>query len=66
MPKPIMIDGAFRRMIPHPIHDKIYDLVVEAIGAGMTADSFRRQAAECWEIALDEKLKDDQRAWESA
>ena len=48
---------------PNTAQDAIYNACEEAIGVGMTVEQFRREAAECWALILDDNRKSDIAAW---
>jgi hypothetical protein len=48
---------------PDRVQDGIYSAVETAIDAGWDVERFRREAAECWDIYLREKMERDAREW---
>ena len=59
----LTIDGGMRVIHPTPVEDAIYEAVEEAQMHGWTVEQFRREAANCWDIYLTERLRLDAQAW---
>lgn len=61
--KPLGMTPTFQIVKPDRIQDAIYEATQQAIDAGWTVDQFRREAAACWRIYLDERQRLDAEVW---